>query len=209
MAISTQSLSGKFNISLENTPENFKAGKIALHLNQWQAIPSDFYILNCVKGYKIEFEDQPCQFNLPKPITFNSHEKLIVNQEIKKLLSVDVVEKTDSICTDEFVSNIFLRPKKNGKFRMILNLKSLNECVEYHHFKMETLKSAINLVTKDCFVASVDLTDAYYSCMVDKSDRKFLRFMWEGEKYQYTCLPNGLATAPRIFTKIMKRFFRH
>lgn len=57
MAISTQSLSGKFNISLENTPENFKAGKIALHLNQWQAIPSDFYILNCVKGYKIEFED--------------------------------------------------------------------------------------------------------------------------------------------------------
>ena len=207
MATSTQTLSGKFNIPLENTPTNFTAGKIALHLNQWQEITSDFYILNCVKGYKIEFEDQPCQFNLPKPINFNSREKLIVNQEIEKLLSVNVVEKTDSLCTDEFVSNIFLRPKKNGKFRMILNLKSLNECVEYHHFKMETLKSAINLVTKDCFFASVDLTDAYYSCMVDKSDRTFLRFIWEGEKYQYTCLPNGLATAPRIFTKIMKPVF--
>lgn len=72
---------------------------------------------------------------------------------------------------------------------------------------METLKSAINLVPKDCFFTSVDLTDAYYSCMVDKSDRKFLRFIWEGEKYQYTCLPNGLATAPRIFTKIMKPVF--
>ena len=35
-------------------------------------------------------------------------------------------------------------------------------------------------------------------------DRKYLRILWEGQKYQYTCLPNGLATAPRIFTKIMK-----
>jgi hypothetical protein len=43
--------------------------------------------------------------------------------------------------------------------------------------------------------------------VVDKSDRQFLRFMWEGEKYQYTCLPNGLATAPRIFTKNMKPVF--
>ena len=71
---------------------------------------------------------------------------------------------------------------------------------------MET-ENCNNLVTKDCFFASVDLTDAYYSCMVDKSDRTFLRFMWEGEKYQYTCLPNGLATTPRIFTKNMKPVF--
>ena len=26
----------------------------------------------------------------------------------------------------------------------------------------------------------------------------------EGKKYQYTCLPNGITSAPRIFTKLMK-----
>lgn len=47
---------------------------------------------------------------------------------------------------DDFMSNIFIRPKKNRKQRVILNLKRLNNCVEYHHFKMETLKAAISLI---------------------------------------------------------------
>ena len=90
---------------------------------------------------------------------------------------------------------------------MILNLKLLNCNVEYHHFKMETFKFAVNLVTRDCWFGSIDLTDAYYSCNVDYYNRRFLRFtgIWEGQKYQYTCLPNGLAA--RIFTKNMKPVF--
>lgn len=108
---------------------------------------------------------------------------------------------------DEFISNIFIRPKKNGKQRVILNLKRLNNCVEYHHFKMDTLKTAISLISKDCYMASIDLQDAYYSCKVNVNDRKYLRFFWNGQKYQYTCLAMGLASAPRIFTKLMKPVF--
>ena len=29
-------------------------------------------------------------------------------------------------------------------------------------------------------------------------------FQFEGIQYKYACLPNGLSTAPRIFTKLMK-----
>ena len=35
-------------------------------------------------------------------------------------------------------------------------------------------------------------------------DRKYLKFIWNGIKYQFTCLSNGLSSAPRIFTKILK-----
>ena len=38
---------------------------------------------------------------------------------------------------------IFIFPKKDGTYRLILNLKNLNDHVEYHHFKMDTLQSAI------------------------------------------------------------------
>ncbi|CAG2237073.1 unnamed protein product [Mytilus edulis] len=37
-----------------------------------------------------------------------------------------------------------------------------------------------------------------------KVDRKFLRFTWKGQLYQFTAMPNGLSPAPRIFTKLLK-----
>lgn len=104
----------------------------------------------------------------------------------------------------EYISNIFIRPKKDGSFRLILNLKQLNESVEYHHFKMENLKNAITLMTPNCFMASIDLKDAYYSVSVSESHRKYLRFIWKNQLFQFTCFPNGLSSAPRIFTKILK-----
>ena len=41
----------------------------------------------------------------------------------------------------EFLSHVFLRPKKDGSFKMILNLKNLKSHVEYNKLKMDTLQS--------------------------------------------------------------------
>ena len=60
------------------------------------------------------------------------------------------------------------------------------------------------LVEKDCFMASIDLKDAYYSVPIAREDRKYLRFKWQGSLYQFTCLPNGLSCASRKFTKLLK-----
>ena len=51
------------------------------------------------------------------------------------------------------------------------------------------------------------LIEAYYSLNVDSYYRKFLRFYWSDVLYEYTCLSNGLTTAPRIFTKVLKIVF--
>lgn len=108
-----------------------------------------------------------------------------------------------------FVSNIFIRHKKDNSIRLILNLKKLNEHVDTKHFKMETLKSAVLLMKRNCFFTSCDLKDAYYSVNIQKTYRRFLRFFWNGVCYQFTCLPNGLAIGPRSFTKLLKCAFSH
>ena len=53
-------------------------------------------------------------------------------------------------------------------------------------------------------MASVDIKDAYYSVPIAAEDQKFLKFMFEGQLYQFTCLPNGLFPGPRKFTKLLK-----
>lgn len=58
---------------------------------------------------------------------------------------------------NEFILNIFVRLKKNGMFRVILNLKYLNDFVEYYYFKMEMLLFVINLVLKNCYFVLIDL----------------------------------------------------
>ena len=72
---------------------------------------------------------------------------------------------------------------------------------------MESLQTAINLMNPMCHMASIDWKDAYYSVPVAMEFRKFLCFQWQGKLFRYTCLPNGLACAPRQFTKITKVLF--
>ena len=128
---------------------------------------------------------------------------MTIDAEIAKLITREVLQVTNRV-PDGFISNIFIRPKKDGAFRMIPNLKPLNKFVNYHHFKMDTFRTALKLVRSGCFMASVDLKDAYYSIPIAEEDRKLLMFQWKGKYYQFTCLPNGLSSAPRISTKILK-----
>ena len=46
--------------------------------------------------------------------------------------------------------------------------------------------------------------DAYYSVPIKNSLQIFFPFQFQGKFYKYVCLTNGLTSAPRIFTKIMK-----
>ena len=75
------------------------------------------------------------------------------------------------------MSNVFLRPKKDGRFRMILNLRNLNSHVEYNKFKMDILQSILKLVTHSSYMATIDLKDAYYSVPVAQEHRQYLRFV--------------------------------
>jgi len=90
---------------------------------------------------------------------------------------------------------------------MILNLKELNKFIVYRHFKMDSLKTVTDLMTQGCSMASIDMKDAYYTVSIATEHQIFLKFRWRDNLYQYTCLPNRLASAPPIFIKLLKPVF--
>ena len=185
-----------------NTPENFLGGKIALFFDHWKELFSDFWLLNHVLGIKVNFEDQNMLVDR-KELTFPPEKLLVVKDEITKLLNKNVI-KAVADCEGQVVSNVFVRAKKDGTFRMILNLKKFNECIEKIHFKMEMLSHAVNLMKQDCYFGSIDLKDAYYSVNISEADRKFFRFRFQGILYEFCGLPQGFKDSPRLFTKILR-----
>lgn len=63
---------------------------------------------------------------------------MVVNDEINELIRKGAIREINE-SDDLFISNIFVVPKKNGKLRPVINLRSLNEFVSYEKFKQENL----------------------------------------------------------------------
>lgn len=95
----------------------------------------------------------------------------------------------------EFISNIFTRTKSNGKTRIILNLKPLNEFLVYEHFKMEHIDFVTEIVQHEDWFASIDLSDAYFAVPIHSTHRKFLKFFWRRRLFCYTVMVFGLSVA--------------
>lgn len=103
-----------------------------------------------------------------------------------------------------FVSPFFAVPKAGSdKIRPIIDLRALNEHLHYEHFKMESLRTVKDLILEDDYLVKLDLKDAYFAVPVHPDHQRFLQFRWQGRIYQFTCLPFGLASAPRVFTKTL------
>ena len=173
---------------LEQSVKCFKAGNLTSFLPKWKSITSDREILDMITGTTIDFRYLPVQHRPPAIRKFSDTESQIIETEIKKLLNKGVIVSTDRE-TDDFISPIFLREKKDGSHRMILNLKALNKSIVYHHFKMDTLGSVIRLIRPNCFMATIDLKDANYSVPVSEKHQKYLKFHWKDKLLQVYMFP--------------------
>jgi hypothetical protein len=103
-----------------------------------------------------------------------------------------------------FTSTLFMIPKKTGDLRPVIDLRSLNQYVRYQHFKMENLDLVKSLVRRNDYMVSIDLNQAFYHVPLAPSQKPFFAFDFLGKRYCFRCLPFGLTSSPRIFTKVLK-----
>ena len=166
------------------------AGSVKEFLPNWQQITKNSEILETAQEAKILFYTIPLSTikNNPK---FTQPETDAIDNEISKLLQKGVV-KPSYHEEGEFISPIFVTPESDGGYRVILNLKSLKKYINTEHFKMHGLKKILKLVERNCYMAALDIKDAYYSLPVDESFQKYLIFVWKGTLYRFCVLHHVL-----------------
>ena len=82
--------------------------------------------------------------------------------------------------------------------------RRLKQAQHVEKFKMETPESIRTSLIPVEWVSSIDLSDAYLHIPIHPSSRKYLRFCYKAQVFQFTSLPFGLATALQVFTMIVK-----
>ena len=161
-------------------------------------------------GNVIDLVSIPVQDKLPRPMVCSKADQLTLDVAMQEFIAFEIVEKCDVLESDHgFYSNIFPVIKKDSSARVILNLKELNYHIAFSHFKMDTIKDVLHLIFPNRYFMTVDFKHAYYSMPVVPEQRKWLRFVWKNDHYQFTSLPQGLTSAPRLFTKLLKPALTH
>lgn len=175
-------------------------------LNAWRKIGASPTVLNWIQyGYRLPFVRKVEPFHF-KSRTCTGQEYQALDDIKRKLLNLGVVQRTSDA---SFVSRSRLEPKKDGGYRLVVDLRHLNQHMQQQACKYETLADLQLIIEPNDWMISADLENGYYHIGIHPSFQRFLTTEINGDLISFRALPFGLSTAPRVFTKFMRPVVAH
>ena len=105
--------------------KQFQAGSIKNHFSEWTSYNMDKEVLGSISSLSLKFSDNKLShYYKGMEMRFSSKEELFLACAIKNSLQKCVIRESQNE-EGEFVSLIFLVPKSEDSFRIILNLKKV------------------------------------------------------------------------------------
>ncbi|GJP43588.1 hypothetical protein CLOM_g3032 [Closterium sp. NIES-68] len=98
--------------------------------------------------------------------------------------------------------------EQKDKCRLILDLRKVNDALIVPKFKYEGLNRVADPARQGDWMFSIDLKSGYHHVDIHPSCWTFLGFEFDGRTYAFQSLPFGLATAPFVFTQLIKQLAR-
>ena len=182
-------------------------GRLRSFRRDWHANNCSANVLNIItNGYVLPFLSRPNLIRFPLIVSeYKAPQKdQALADCIQSLLLKNAIERVENVKSLGFYSRLFLVPKPHQRWRPVIDLSRLNTFLHVEKFKMETPESIRTSLIPGGWVASIDLSDAYLHIPIHPNSRKFLRFCHRSQVFQFTSLPFGLATAPQVFTMVVK-----
>lgn len=129
------------------------------------------------------------------PLAIEDAVKVELDRLVEKGVLVPVTEPT------EWVSQMAVVHKPNGKLRICIDPQPLNAALKREHYKLPVLDDVLPKLREAKVFSKLDVREAYWHVRLDEESSKLTTMITPFGRYQWKRLPFGLKVSSEIFQR--------
>ena len=136
------------------------------------------------------------------PIPF--HSQKVVDEEIQKMLDLDVIEQSNG----PFASPIVLIRKKDGSVRFCIDMRQLNKRTVFDAEPMPNIEQMFAKLHGCKYFSKLDLSKGYWQVPLTDQAKDLTGFVTSNGHFRFKVMPFGLVNAPATFCRLMRKVLK-
>ena len=125
----------------------------------------------------------------------------ILKEELTKLINKKLIEPSYS----EWSSPVVLVPKHNGKWRMCIDYRKVNDVTIKDSYSLPNIDEIFDSLDGAKIFTTMDLYSGYHQILMDEESVEVTSFTTKFGNYQFKVMPFGLTGAPATFQREMNK----
>jgi len=122
--------------------------------------------------------------------------------EVQKLLDAGVVREVQY---PEWLANVVMVPKKNGKWRMCIDFTNLNKACPKDEYPLPRIDTLVDATAGSEMLSMLDCFSGYHQIFMNKGGEEKTSFTTPFGTYCYIRMPEGLRNAGCTFNRMIKK----
>ena len=154
--------------------------------------------------YHIRLNSQidPIQ-HAPRKVPVALREQL--RKTLEELVQQDILAPVTQ--PTEWISSMVIVPKKDGKLRICLDPKDLNQAIKREHYHLPTIEEIATRLHGAKVFTVLDVRQGFWHVPLDEKSSLLTTFNTPFGRYRWKRMPFGISSAPEVFQHRMHEVF--
>ena len=133
---------------------------------------------------------------------FNEERRQAIRDETQKLLAAGYIREVQYL---EWLANVVLVKKSNGKWRMCVDFTDLNKACPKDSYPLPSIDALVDSAAGCKLLSFLDAFSGYNQIKMHPMDEEKTAFMTERSCYCYKVMPFGLRNAGAAYQRLMDK----
>ncbi|XP_022558234.1 uncharacterized protein LOC111206141 [Brassica napus] len=135
---------------------------------------------------------------------FAPERDIIINEEVRNLLEAKFIREVQY---PEWLANVVVVKKKNGKWRVCIDLTDLNKSCRKDPFPLPHIDKLVDAMAGHQLMSFMDAFSGYNQILMKPEDQEKTSFMTSQGIYCYKVMPFGLKNAGSTYQRLVNMMF--